>query len=215
MSNAERQKRYRARHTGESAGDAPGGAAAPQKATAISKAEREEITRVIKKNEQAAKAAAARRAAHLLAEAERQLSARYKFDEEVWADITRAAKDQVDKADAEIARICRERGVPEEFRPGLSLGWYGRGENAIGARRAELRKLAKAKIDAIEADAVAAIELHSARALTKLVAGGLQSRDALAFLESLPTAEQLMPPLSVDALEGAATPLRVFDPTEV
>ena len=80
------------------------------------------------------------------------------------------------KADERIAAICRENGIPEEFRPQLSIGWWKRGENASRQRRDELRKLAQARIDAEAKAAVSAIELASADVLTELIAGGLESR---------------------------------------
>jgi hypothetical protein len=94
--------------------------------------------------------------------------------------------------------------VPESFRPGLYLQWYDRGENAAAERRAELRKLAQRKVAAAASAAVTAIEARGAEVLTALIAGGLQSAEARAFLATIPTAAQLMPPLALGELEETA-----------
>ncbi|HVE49565.1 MAG TPA: hypothetical protein VNG69_08120 [Casimicrobiaceae bacterium] len=59
------------------------------------------------------------------------------------AQITAAARKSIDEADAHIAERCRALGIPPEFRPTLSLCWFGRGENAVAGRRAELRRVAQ------------------------------------------------------------------------
>ena len=99
--------------------------------------------------------------------------------------------------------ICRDMGVPEEFRPGLTLSWYSRGENASSARRAELRKVGEARIAELETAGQAAIEVRSVQIQRELVAGGLRSDEAKQLLASLPRADELMPDLSLDELEQA------------
>jgi hypothetical protein len=173
----------------------------------ISKADREELARIIKIRMKAARAVVEQRKSELLADVEAQLSARYKIDKEVWAEITRQARAAVEAADARIAAVCREHGIPENFRPGLSLSWYQRGENADKERRAELRRLAERKIDAAGKEALSAIEMRSADVLTRLIAGGLESAEARAFLESIPVPAQLMPPVVVAELEYRDKPL--------
>jgi hypothetical protein len=166
----------------------------------MSRAERTELASVVKMRARVAKAAVAQREAELLADVEEQLSARYKSTHEAWKDVTEQAEKAVKAADQEIARICREIGVPENFRPELNLQWWSRGENAEAGRRAELRALAKARIDAMGKSAKTTIEARSAEVLTELVAGGLESAEAKAFLESIPTPAQLMPAVVVEEL---------------
>jgi hypothetical protein len=167
------------------------------------KSERLELGRVVRLRAKVAKASVDQRQKELLADVERQLSAVFEFDDEVWADITRRAEGAVRQADEQIARICRERGVPDNFRPGLHLSWYDRGENAARSRRVELRKLAQTQIEAAASAARAAIEAKAAEVLTALIGGGLESAEARAFLESIPTAEHLMPPVQVPVIGGA------------
>jgi hypothetical protein len=168
----------------------------------MNKSEREELARVARLRAKVARKAVEARQAELLADVEAQLSAKYKFDEKVWADITRQAQEAVREADERIAGICRDVGVPEKFRPELHLSWYERGESASKERRAELRKRAETRIEALAARAAAAIEAKEAEVLTRLIVGGLESEEAKAFLESIPTPTQLMPPVALGELEG-------------
>jgi hypothetical protein len=168
----------------------------------ITKAERAELASVVKRNEKVAKNAIEAREAELQADVEAQLSAIYDATDDAWKDVTGEAERLVRQADAEIARICRERGVRSEFRPSLRLLWAGRGVNADQTRRAELRKLAYARIEAAGARAKTQIEVKATEVLTALVASGLDSQQAREFLASIPTVAQLMPPLSTDDLKA-------------
>jgi hypothetical protein len=77
--------------------------------------------------------------------------------------------------------------------------WNDRGENVVAQRRAELRQVGYAKIDQLAKEANVEIDRRSAETQTKLLAAGLDSNGAKAFLEAMPTAAQLMP--NVDAAE--------------
>ena len=171
--------------------------------------ERVELTALVRRREKVAKSEASHRSAELMADFEQQLAARYEAQDEHWSDLTSAAQQVVDEADARIAQRCRELGIPEQFRPSIQAQWYGRGENASKERRAELRKVAQTRIAAIEKEAKATIEKRSVEVQTALLAGGLESEAARRFLESMPTAEALMPPLDVEAL-NKALPMRSY-----
>jgi hypothetical protein len=82
------------------------------------------------------------------------------------------------------------------------MDWMRRGENYSAARRAELRKVAKTRIVAEIKAAKTTIERSSVEVQTELIAGGLESEEAKAFLESMPTAEALMPSLSMAEIEA-------------
>ena len=112
-----------------------------------------------------AKAQVAEREAELLADAEAQLAAISKDTDTAWADVTGLAKKTIREADAVIAERCETLGIPTDFRPGLSLSWYGRGNNASKERRAELRKVAQTRIAANGRKAKLAIEQRSVEAL--------------------------------------------------
>lgn len=64
----------------------------------------------------------------------------------------------------------------------------------------ELRKTAQARIEAAAKAARTTIEARSLEVQTELLAAGLTSDAARAFLASMPTPAQLMPTVDVEAL---------------
>lgn len=170
----------------------------------MTRREREDLAALVRRREKVSKTGVKERTSQLTAQVEAQLAAIYPEDDPRWKDITAEAQRAAQAADAAVAEKCRALGIPEQFRPGLSLFWHGRGENAMGSRRAELRQLAKRRIDALEKSAYAAIEARSVEVQTQLLAGGLESDAARAFLETMPTAEALMPVVVVEQLEQLA-----------
>ena len=172
----------------------------------ISKADREELAKILTARERVAKSVVEQRAAELLADVEQQLAARYTISDEAWRDLTDAAKKVIGEADAEIARRCQVLGIPETFRPSLELSWYSRGENADKKRRAELRLVAETRIDALAKKALVVIKTKSLDGRTLLAAGALESAEARAFLAAMPTVETLMPAIDVTALGPLAIP---------
>jgi hypothetical protein len=96
-------------------------------------------------------------------------------------------------------------GIPEAFRPRIGgVSWIQRGENAVAGRRTELRRVARSRIDALTAAAKVEIERRSVDVQTTLISGGLESEEAKAFLETMPTPEQLMPPVALTEIEAKA-----------
>jgi hypothetical protein len=167
----------------------------------ISRAEREELRRLVNERARLAKSGIDQRKAELLADAEARLAARYHFDDEAWTAVTEAAQRAVADAEQQIAAKCRELGIPEEFRPGLNLGWYKRGENGVRERRAELRKVAQSRVEVAARRAKVAIDTAALERREQLAAGALVSTAAREFLASMPTVAKLMPPLDVAELE--------------
>jgi len=170
----------------------------------MTRREREDLAKLVRRREQVAKSAAVQRSAELLADFEQQIASIYSYDDDAtWRTLHEAAQHAVNEADAQVAERCRELGIPARFRPGLNVNWYGRGENATSGRRAELRKTATTRIAALEKQARTEIERQSVEIQTQLVAGGLESSAARAFLESMPTPEALMPTLDARAIVEA------------
>ena len=189
-------------------------------AAGMTKGERDQLVKLANLRARIAKAHVSEREAELVADVERQLAATYEATDEAWAEITAKANDAVEAADDEVARLCRERGVREEFRPRLLIGWWQRGENAASSRRSELRKVARTTIQAVGKRAKLAIDTRTAEVLTELIAGSLESAEAKAFLESIPTPEQLMPSFNIEAhldrlAQHADGELGEADPPEV
>lgn len=163
----------------------------------MTKGERAELGQLIRKRERVMKAAARERSIQLIAEFDMQSAQIYSFDDDaVWKKAVEAAKEAAVIAQREIERRCKELGIPKEFAPGVSFGWYGRGQNAVASRRVELRRMAKSRIEAMEQETVVKIERLSLAAQTEVIANGLQSEASKAFLENLPTLDILMPAIN-------------------
>jgi hypothetical protein len=166
----------------------------------MTKSERTELGQLIRKRERVMKAAAVERGAALLADFERQSATIFHYDnDETWKKATEMAEKATDEANAIIAARCKELGIPEEFAPSTMFAWLGRGQNSTAGRRAELRRVASTRIAAMVRQTQTKIEHLSLAAQTEVVANGLQSDAAKAFLEKMPALETLMP--SFDALE--------------
>ena len=166
----------------------------------MTKGDREELKSLARQRARVEKAGVEARAAAMRAEVEEQLSAIFKATDEDWAHITAAASQAVKEADAQVAEICRQRGIPEDFRPRLDVQWWGRGANAEKSRRAELRKLAEREIEAQGKAAKLAIDRATLEVQTQLATAALTTDAARAFLEGIPTLPQLMPAFDVRQL---------------
>jgi hypothetical protein len=148
----------------------------------MSKGEREDLARLVRLREKVLKSAAAQRSVQLIADFEQQLASVYSFDQdEIWKKAVRAARQAVDEAKDVIAARCKELGIPARFAPGLDLGWYGRGENAVREIRNELRRVATTRIAALQKEACVKIELHCLELQTQIIANGLGSPASAIF----------------------------------
>jgi hypothetical protein len=164
----------------------------------MTRAEREDLLKVARVRAKVAKADAGARSAKLKAEFEAQLAAEYSYDDDaIWQRAHAAARTAAQEAQHIVARRCEALGIPGRFAPSLHLQWYHRGENAVKSRRQELTKVAHSKIDQLEKEAKLEIDRASAETQTRLLAAGLESAEAQAFLEAMPTAAQLMPPVNL------------------
>jgi hypothetical protein len=166
------------------------------------------LGRLVRQREKVLKSAAKQRSAELIADFENQMGAEYSFDQdEVWAVAAQAAKREVAKAQERVAARCAELGIPKRFAPSLGLHWTGRGyDNAIERRKAELRKMATSRVEAIERKAITEIEMQCLEAQTQLALAALTSQAARSFIDKLPDIETLMPRLSFAEIAGEAEP---------
>lgn len=169
----------------------------------MTKAERDDLIRLVKQRERVAKTAAEQRSAAMLAEFERQISALHPFaSDEIWSAAAQAAADAAKECNEKIAARAKELGIPDEFAPRLTYNWMRRGENEYQARRSELRRVAKAEIETVEKLARVQIEAQSVEAQSQIIANGLISGAAIAFLESMPAIESMMPALDPLAIQA-------------
>ena len=178
------------------------------RANRMTKAERADLLSLVKKRERVMKTMAAERSAEMMAEFEAQAAKIYSFNEDaVWERAKTEAQAAVDAAQKAVEEQCNALGIPKEFAPSLSVAWNGRGENAFQWRMAELRRAAKKRIEAIEAEAASRIEQMSLEAQADLLSQGLDTDAAQAFLqaakESMAT---MMPSLRVVDVEKMIAP---------
>lgn len=172
-------------------------------ANIITKAERQELGQLIRKRERVMKSQAQERSAALLAEFDASSAKIYHWDADpIWKQAQAEAKIAIEAAQLTIAARCAELGIPAEFAPGLEFYWHGRGHNAVAERRTELRRAAKSKIEAMEREAITRIERISLQAQTEVIANGLQSEAAKAFLDAMPSVEALMPPIEMGEIQS-------------
>lgn len=168
----------------------------------MTKSERVELGQLIRKRERVMKSLAAERAAIMLAEFDAQSAAIYSFDQdETWAKAMQEAEKAVSDANKAVASRCQELGIPKEFAPSVAVGWMERGQNAVASRRAELRRMAKSRIAAIEKETLTKIERLSLIAQTEVIANGLESAAARQFLEKMPELESMMPTINAAELK--------------
>jgi hypothetical protein len=159
-------------------------------------AEREALCRLVRDNARVARADADARGKWLLADVEAKLAARFKREDEDWAEVVALGEKAVEEANAQVAAACRSRGVPEEFWPSMGTYWLDRGENALAGRRGELRKVAQAQVAARVAAAKVEIDRQAVAQQTQITRLALTSEEARAFIAALPGSEELLPPIS-------------------
>jgi hypothetical protein len=174
-----------------------------RKEKTMTKTERQDLLQICRQRERVAKGEAVAVAAQHKATFAAQLARVYHFDEDaVWQEATRVAKEAARHAQEQVAARCQRLSIPRWAQPELSEPhWYGRGENAVAQRRAELTKVAHAQIDQHLKETIHAIQRASVEIQTQLVADGLTSADAKAFLESMPSPAQLMPVVTVEEIQ--------------
>lgn len=169
--------------------------------TPLTKVERTELTQLVKMRGRLGKADVDAVKAERIATFEAELAAQFPANDPRWEAITADAERAIKTLDAEIAARCKAEGIRPEFRPGLIVRWYERGENGIENRRAELRKVAQSQADAYAFAAKAEVDKWEVNARTEIVKGGLTSDAARAFLDSMPTAGELLPTLRLAELD--------------
>lgn len=173
----------------------------PRPAKPMTKAERLTLVQMIKQRERLAKTAARERSKRLMADFEQQADRHYDWDEDaVWRRAMEAAQDEVRRAQETVSERCREIGLPSAFAPTISISWVQQ-RSAASAQRAQIRNVAKRRVEQIEATAITAIEKASLERQEALMLGSLDTEAARLFAETLPTAEELMPMMDIKDLE--------------
>lgn len=182
----------------------------------MTRSDRDDLIGLARKRAKLAKDRAAEREKILIAETEDLMTAAFAAEDALWAEAVAIAEKAARAANERIAEACALLGIPPEHAPGLELRWRSRSSAfSDRERRAELRRLAHSRLTALTAAAKTRIDEQLLEVETALVAGGLASGQAREVLARLPTADELMPVLSLDDLgvktwqppEGAAAAL--------
>lgn len=169
----------------------------------MSNRERSELAAHCRRVAAVAKSEARARGAELIADFEQQLDTRYNFDQsEVWREAMTQCNRLHQEMQAKVSDECERLGIPKEFAPSIGTpGWYSRGENAVKERRTELRRLAVTRVDAQIKRAFERIEAQAVGIQQQLLIEGLSGEKARAFLTAMPSADVLLPRLSIEAIE--------------
>ncbi len=171
---------------------------------ALSRRDYDDLIKLARRQERVAKTRAKQRAAELLADVEAQLAATFEANDERWRHVAERLAEMTRSANDEVKRICREEGVRPKFAPRFALAWYERGQNMEKERRAELRRVAESRVEAMVQRAHADIEQRAVDFETQLLGGKLETDAARALLEAMPkAATELMTPLDPAELDRA------------
>jgi len=170
----------------------------------LSRQEAHDLSMIIKDRTKVLKAHADEQAAVYISEFEQQLAQLYGWaDGEVWRQAGERANEVIASANEVIKRKCEELGIPAGFAPTLTLDWTGRGAQGVKNRQAELRRVAKVKVEAMLKTTLTQIERQSLDLRTHVVKASAISPQANAFLESLAPVEETMRALSIGEIEKA------------
>jgi hypothetical protein len=149
-----------------------------------------------------AKTLAVHRSAQLKADFEKQLDTRYHpEDDPTWEELYKNAERVVAEAQEALAADCQAKGIPTQCAPRIDLNWWERGRNTFKHERTKMRRNAYTRIDELEKAARFEIERASLEIQTELATGALESAQARAFLDRMPSVEELMPPLKFGEVE--------------
>lgn len=172
-------------------------------ASGMTKTERRELATLARKRAKLLKAGLAERRATIMADFEGQLATIYTPDDDAaMKRLYSAADAAVEEAKAQLRERCEELGIPERFAPSLSLYWHGRGRNALGKRRSELRTVVRTRLDALEKKAKHEIDEACLDTETRLIEGGLTTDAAREFLADMPSPDDLMPTMDLSEIAG-------------
>lgn len=168
----------------------------------VTRAEAHDIAMIIKDRTRVLKSYAEEQAKACLADFERKIATEFKFDQDdVWRKATAKVQEVVNQASEEISKRCEELGIPPEFAPSISATWHGRGQNMLASRRAELRRVAEAEIDAMKAATLTKIERQGLELRTQVITRSLLSAEAKLFLDSFAPIEDSMRELDFVAMQ--------------
>jgi hypothetical protein len=159
--------------------------------------DRNALIRIVRSRTRLAKTATTEREKILRVEIEEQLQAEFRLRDEVRAEVVQMAEEALRKVNEEIRQQAVLLGYDVSLVPQASLPYRTSYEYRTPEAVTAARKRADTRLAALRAAAVKGIEERSLAVEESLIVGGLESDEAKALVESMPTAEKLMPALSL------------------
>jgi hypothetical protein len=168
----------------------------------MTKADIDRIERTLRQRQKVGEDHIKARRLAIIADGEMQLAARYSAEDLNIRELVTDLNARVEAVNAEIAVRAKAMGIPKQFAPSVGAYYDWRGENASKDRRAEYRRVLHAQADERAATATAELHRRTLIAQEKLVFGTLDTAEAAAFFESMPTVDELLPAFSDDDIQA-------------
>jgi hypothetical protein len=165
--------------------------------TGMTQADRAALIHIAKARARLAKAAVVEREKILLNEIEEHMTAEFRLRDEVHADVVAMAEEALAKVNEQIRNQARLMGYDARNVPQAGLPYSSPYDRRSDQDKDEARKRADTRLAALHAAAYKAIEEATLHIEESIIVGGLESAEAKALVDTLPPAEQLMPPLSL------------------
>jgi hypothetical protein len=154
--------------------------------------DRDRLQTLVKRRFRALKTEVDERHAELYAQMEAEIAARYAEEDQAWA----AARHEVNEAVLACNRTVNDafrRCLGDDHEEAEYVRLVGAPPRESGAERIQLRRAANARVEQQVKAAKLQLERQEVNLLEKLLIGGLETDEARAFLESIPTVGELVP----------------------
>jgi hypothetical protein len=163
--------------------------------------ERSDLQSLAKMNARVSKADVDAVVADRVADFERGLQREWSAQELQVQDLMTEVNERVQAINDEITRRCDDLDIRPELRPQMLAGLMTR-RHLSKDRETELRRLARAELEAAGKRAKVEIDRQTASICGEIVASGLSSSEAHAMLGRVETPQQLVPEVSMRELES-------------
>lgn len=167
----------------------------------MSAGERGDLQKLARMNARVMKSDVDAVVADRLAEFERELQREWSAQELQVVDLLEEVNERVAAINTEIAQRCDEQGIRPELRPQMLSQLVTR-TYLSRERVAEVRRLARAELDAAGKRAKVEVDRQTASLCGEVISCGLTSSEARGLLDRVQKVEQLVPALEVREIEA-------------
>lgn len=181
----------------------------PTDITPMTARERGDLQQIARMNARVMKGDVDAMVASRYAEFEQALSRDWTAQELGVQEMLADAQQKVAEINDEIQRQCDLQGIRDELRPRL-YNMLNASPRAGNERQGELRRIARAELDAAGKKAKVEIDRQTAALCTDIVSRGLTSIEAKGLLERVQSVDELVPGLQLKAVEAKASHLRAL-----